>query len=98
LEAGQVPAAVANSENTHAILVRYSGKRDRPIDEMKAADLLSLRQQVASQNASLLGDSLFRFNSEWFIDRFKVDFDPWNRAADEAEAEAEVDPANDSTQ
>ena len=102
LEAGQVPAAVANAENTHAILVRYSGKRDRPIDEMKAADLLSLRQQVAGQNASLLGDSLFRFNSEWFIDRFKVDFDPWNRAADEAaaeaEAEAEVDPASDSTQ
>ena len=96
LEPGQVPAAVANSENTHAILVRYSGKRDRPIDEMKAADLLSLRQQVGSQNAILLGDSLFRFNSDWFIDRFKVDFEPWNQA--EAEDGAEVDPVSDSAQ
>lgn len=95
LEPGQVPAAVANSEKTHAILVRYSGERDRPIDEMKASDLLSLRQQVAVQNANLLGDSLFRFDSDWFKERFQVDFDPWNRAAEE---DADAEPASDTGQ
>jgi hypothetical protein len=84
---------VANFEKTHAILVRYSGERDRPIEEMKAVDLLRLRQRVAVQNANLLGESLFRFDSEWFKERFKVDFDPWNRAA--AEEGADEEPASD---
>ncbi|HIF40322.1 MAG TPA: hypothetical protein EYQ74_04405 [Planctomycetes bacterium] len=96
LESGQVPAALANFEKTHAILVRYSGKRDRPIEEIKASDLLNLRQQVAIQNANLLGDSLFRFNSDWFKERFKVDFDPWNRAA--ADDGADAEPASDPGQ
>lgn len=96
LEPGQVPAAVADAANTHAILVRFSGKRDRPIEDMTAIDLLRLRQRVAGQKANALGESLFRFDSEWFKERFQVDFRPWDPS--DEEAATEEDPAADSTQ
>ncbi|GEM_PF-1036546 len=91
LEPGQVAGAMANAENTHALLVRFSGKRDRPLADMKAADLMRLRQQVSGEASNSLGESLFRFDSDWFKDRFQVDFEPWNQAEEDAAGEGATD-------
>ncbi len=88
LEAGQVPAPVANAAGTTAVLVRFSGQRDKPLDEITAVDLLRLRQQVSSSAQTSLGESLFRFDSDWFKQRFAVEFEPWKQDAREAAEEA----------
>ena len=72
LEAGQVPAAVANAQGDTAFLVRLVDSRPAPMSEIKPAELMRLRQTVVGEARSGLEERAFSPDSPFVRDRYKL--------------------------
>lgn len=93
LEEGQVGYPRKDFTGDRAYLVRLKAKNDpNPKKQMKAEDVLLLRQITQSENATELSAAFYP-KSEWFVETFTLAW-PTREAREEAEASKEAaDPS-----